>query len=147
MPFGNYVDIKKEGSIPKYSNSIGGVLLAYDRQISDFTVGGGVGYAYDYMHISGGARGRLQDELMTIYSTYTRRNLRGNLALWGGFYQLKNTRLASIMQLAIPSKAHTHGWVLSPHLEIASPWSLARACMYVAEPFVTLDWANAWQKG
>ncbi len=143
-PFGNYVHLRDQGTIPNYTNEIGGALIAYDHQGSNYLVGACLGYAFNYIHYGNGiGHGKVQEELACFYGSYLRDHFRLNGALWGGFYQFWNTRhtLSSIT-----SKSKTHGWILSPHLEMATPWALDQKKRYLIEPFFTLDWINSWQK-
>jgi hypothetical protein len=45
----------------------------------------------------------------------------------------------------ITSTAHTHGWILSPHIEAAAPCAIDTNRKYVVEPFLMFDWVNSWQ--
>ena len=58
----------------------------------------------------------------------------------GGYYNLDNERHSLGI---ITSIAKTHGWLLSPHLEVSgTPYETQRLTL---EPFVMFDWANVWQ--
>ena len=142
-PFGNYVHLKAEGSIPSYTNEVGGVLLAYDHQGSNYIAGATVGYAFNYIGYSQSlGHGKLQEEMISLYGAYYLDHFWFDAALWGGIYQLSNVRHTLP---AITSKGSTHGWILSPHLEMASPWALDQKERYFIEPFFMLDWVNNWQ--
>jgi len=52
--------------------------------------------------------------------------------MWGGLYQLSNTRHTIS---SITSTSSTHGWILSPHIEMASPWAIDTRQRYFIEPF------------
>jgi outer membrane autotransporter protein len=142
-PFGNYVHLKKQGSIPNYTNEIGGLLLAYDHQDANYLVGASLGYAFNYIHYSNSlGHGKVQEEMACIYGSYYRDHFRFVSILWGGLYQFSNVRHTLSI---ITSKAHTHGWILSPHIELATPWAIDQKKRYHVEPFLMFDWVNNWQ--
>lgn len=142
-PFGSFVHLKEEDSTPSYSNEVGGVLLGYDREGSSYIVGGALGYAFNYIHYSDNlGHGKIQEELANLYGAYYTDHFWVASALWGGFYQLSNKRV-TLSQIA--SKGHAHGWILTPHLEMASPWKISNDNYYYIEPFFSLDWINNWQ--
>ncbi len=141
-PFGDFVHLRAQGAIPNFTNEIGGALLAYDHQGSNYLVGTCLGYAFNYIHYGSGiGHGKIQEEMVCVYGSYLRDHFRLNSALWGGLYQFRNTRHTLSM---ITSKSKTHGWILSPHLEMASPWAIDQQKRYLIEPFFTLDWINSW---
>ena len=142
-PFGNYVDITAQGSIPSYSNEIGGVLLGYDHHNSNYMVGVSAGYAFNYINYSQDiGHSKLQEEMISLYGAYYLDHFWFDAALWGGVYQLSNVRNSFHI---ITSKSSTDGWILSPHLEMASPWALNKNERYFIEPFFMFDWVNSWQ--
>ncbi len=142
-PFGNYVHLKDQGDIPSYTNEIAGALLAYDHQESNYLVGASLGYAFNYVDYSNGiGHGKVQEELLCIYGSYFMDHFRIASALWGGLYQFSSVRHTLSI---ITSKGNTHGWILSPHLEMASPWAMDQKQSYFVEPFFMLDWVNSWQ--
>ena len=142
-PFGNYVHLKEQGPIPNYTNEIGGALLAYDYQDSNYIVGATLGYAFNYVDYSNGlGHGKVQEELACFYGAYDMDHFRFNGVLWGGLFQFSNTRHPIPM---VTSKGKAHGWILSPHIEMASPWAMDQKNLYFVEPFFMLDWVNSWQ--
>jgi len=143
-PFGSYVHVKDHGKIPKYNNQIGGGLLAFDHKEGSYRAGAALGYAFNYIHYGKGlGHGKIQEELGCFYGAYLGEHININGALWGGGFQFSNRRhtLSSIT-----SKGKTHGWLLAPQLEVASPWSIDQKGHYLIEPYVALDWFNGWQK-
>ncbi len=142
-PFGNFVHLKEQGSTPSYTNKVGGVLLGYDRENSNYIVGATLGYAFNYIQYSKSlGHGKIQEEMTSVYGSYYTDNFWIASAIWGGLYQFNNTR-HTLSQ--ITSKGHTHGWILAPNLEIASPWKMGQSNNYYVEPFASLDWINNWQ--
>ena len=143
-PFGNYTRLRNQGAaIPDYTNQIGGVLLGYDHHTDDYMVGGSLGYAFNYIHYSQHlGHGKLQEETANVYGSYSRDHFWLGGVIWGGLYQFSNERHTLSV---ITSKANSHGWILSPHLEMASPWAIDQKQRYFVEPFFMLDWVNSWQ--
>jgi hypothetical protein len=144
-PFGNFVHLNSEGNNPSINNQIGGVLLAYDRQGDNFLVGGSLGYAFNYIHYFNQlGHGKIQEEMACVYGAYYTEHFWFDIVAWGGVYQFWNKRrsLSSII-----SKAKSHGWIFSPHLEMASPWAMGDQELYYVEPFVMFDWVNSWLHG
>ena len=143
-PFGKYVHQKGYQKNPSLINEMGGILFAVDYQKANFLFGGALGYAYNYIHFGSQlGHGHIQEEMVSLYASFDRDYFRVNAAAWGGLYQLDNTRHALS---PFNSKAHTHGWLLSPHIEMATPISFtdSKTCLIV-EPFALFDWVNNWQ--
>ena len=142
-PFGDFVYLKDQGVIPSYSNEIGGVLLAYDYQGSNYLLGASLGYAFNYIHYSSNiGHAKLQEEMACFYGAYYGNHFRFTGALWGGIYQLSNTRHTLSI---ITSTGKTDGWILDPHIEFATPWAMDKRGLYLVEPFCMFDWINSWQ--
>ncbi len=142
-PFGNYLRTQQQGKVPNYTNETAGALLAYDHLDCDYLVGACLGYAFNYVGYGKGlGHGKIQEELACFYGSYFNEYFRLNGALWGGLYQFRNTRHTLS---TITSKGKTHGWILSPHLEITSPWAIDQDENYLIEPFLKFDWSHHWQ--
>jgi uncharacterized protein with beta-barrel porin domain len=143
-PFGNYVHLKAQGTIPSYTNEIGGALLGYDREELNYLIGASVGYAFNYVQYSQGqGHSKIQEEIASFYTSCYTEHFRFTGVLWGGLYQLSNVRHTLSL---ITSTGKTHGWILDPHIELASPWAMDQKEFYFVEPFIMFDWVNIWQK-
>lgn len=142
-PFGNYIHQAAQGNNPSSTNEMIGILTAFDYEASNFLVGGGLGYAFNYIHY-GASQGhsKINEEMAFAYGSYSERNCWVNVALWGGLYQFENKRhtLSSFT-----SSAQTHGWILSPHVEVATPFDIRGNDQFSIEPFAMFDWVNSWQ--
>jgi len=142
-PFGDWVYLKAQGAIPSYSNEIGGALIGYDRQLSNCLIGVCFGYAFNYIAYSQSlGHGKVQEEMASLYGAYYGDHFRFNAVLWGGLYQLWNVRHTLPL---ITSRSKTSGWILDPHIELATPWAFDQKDRYVVEPFFMIDWVNSWQ--
>ena len=143
-PFGGYVKLKEQGTIPSYTNEIGGALLAYDHRDTNYMVGASLGYAFNYVQYSEAlGHAKVQEEMACLYGAYYLDHFRLNAAAWGGLYQFWNVRHTLGLTT---SESLTHGWILDPHLELASPWAIDRQGLYSVEPFAMVDWVNSWQR-
>jgi hypothetical protein len=144
-PFGDLLQLKGEGSFPRIRNTIGGILLAYDRQGEHFLLGSALGYAFNYLHYANKqGHGKIHEEMASVYGSYYSDHFWLGAAIWGGYYHFTNLRHASSM---ITSRGKMHGWVLAPHVEVATPWAMDRQSLCFVEPFISLDWIKDWQHG
>lgn len=144
-PFGDYVHLKKQEDVPSITNEVGGALLGYDRQEENYMIGGSLGYAFNYVDYSQGlGHGKVQEELACIYGAYYTDHFWFDAVVWGGLYQFWNTRHTLSI---LTSKGMTHGWILSPHVEMGTPWAIDQKGLYTVEPFFMVDWVNSWQRG
>ena len=144
QPFGDWVHLKSQGAIPSLDNEVAGVLLGYERQGDRCCGGIALGYAFDYIHYSGGlGHTKIQEELVSLYGSYATDDFWFDGAIWGGLYQFTNERHTFSQITSIGKK---YGWIFSPHLEIASPQKIDEEGRYWAEPFALVDWVNNWQR-
>jgi hypothetical protein len=141
--FGDYAHQKKESNFAALTNWIGGAMVAFDYLgIRDVVIGGGAAYAFNYVHFSEGiGHAKTNQEFITLYISWIRENFFMEAALWGGLYQMKNQRHSVA---PITSNANVGGWLLSPHLEISTPF-LGKGNWFLIDPFAMIDWANNWQ--
>jgi len=143
-PFSNYVRQNAEEKIPAINNTVAGGLIGFDYHPDRVLVGTSFGYAYNFVHYGQSlGHGHVQEEMLSFYAAYECPYFYMNAVLWGGFYQAYNER-HSFFGL-VTSIAHFHGWVFSPHVEIASPIPFTRAPWCIIQPFAMMDWVNNWQ--
>ena len=142
-PFGSYIHQKQNHQIPSLDNSIAGILAAFDYRGENTLAGAGFGYGYNSLHY-GQLQGhsRIQEELAVLYGAYKKERFWLDIALWAGLYQTHGSRF-SVFNL-VTSKMYTHGWLCSPHLELAFPQESASG-WFTTEPFFMFDWVNNWQ--
>lgn len=144
-PFGNYVYQDRQGSIPKFKNTVFGGLVGFDHQEDNYLVGTAIGYAHNSTAFyQDQGHGNIDQGMLSLYGTYYFEHLSIAGALWGGRYYFKNTR-KTLAQ--IHSTGKTHGWIFAPNLELASPWALDDNSLYFIEPFASLSWVANWQGG
>jgi hypothetical protein len=142
-PFNSYVRQAAQGDISSFSNEVAGAIAAFEYHPSNFLLGGGLGYAFNYTHFSEHlGHGKLQEEMAFLYGAFKQKYVWINAALWGGLYQVHSERHTLSL---ITSKTHTHGWILSPHIEVAAPFEVIKTNRLSMEPFLMFDWVNNWQ--
>ena len=141
--FGEYAHQKQQGAFPAFKNWMGGFILACDYlEIANTVIGSGFAYAHNSVHLSkNGGRANTNQEFLTFYGSWSRKNLFIQGALWGGIYQMDNKRNSPF---GISSTSHIHGGLFNPHLEIGTPFYI-KAEWLSLNPFVMCDWANNWQ--
>jgi len=140
-PFGLYVHHKKEDSFPAIRDRSFGGIIGFDYLgWKEIILGAGGAYAYQNVGYSDNfGKARVNQEFLTFYGAWYRKHIAIQGALWGGLYQMHNTRKTLGF---ISSTSHVNGWLFSPHLEISSPFQQKYITI---EPFVMFDWVNNWQ--
>ncbi len=71
------------------------------------------------------------------------------MLLLGGAVQIDQVRKTRMTGFSFRSSSHPHGWQLLPHLELGLKKNLcdqSATSQFDLNPFVMLDWANAWQE-
>ena len=142
-PFGELIYQDGENSLPDFSDEIAGVITAAEYNgIKNVSIGGALAYAFTYIHYKDDTgHAKVNQEYALLYADFTLPYFFFNGALWGGLYQMSNDRLTLGF---IHSKSSPNGWLLSPHIEISTPF-LAKGDWFGIDPFAMVDWANSWQ--
>ena len=142
-PFGLYARHKKENSFPDLRDrSVGGIIGFDYLGWEGFVLGGGGAYAYQNIGYSNNfGKARVNQEFLTLYGAWHQKHIAIQGALWGGLYQMHNTRKTLGF---ISSTSHVNGWIFSPHVEISAPFQYKNKPVTI-EPFVMFDWVNNWQ--
>lgn len=142
--FGNYVHEKSQHAFPHFSNKIAGALLGYDyTALQDVVIGGGLAYAYNSIHyFRQYGNAYINQESAVLYATWNNPCFYINAAIWGGAFQATNKRRSLTF---ITSTARPSGWNLSPHIELGAPFLITSTREWIADPFISFDWANNWQ--
>lgn len=141
-PFGTYERIKKHDAFPTIRDRSIGALLGFDYNgWEEGMIGGGFAYAFQDVHYSQDlGKGKVNQELATIYGAWYGPYVTIEAALWGGLYQFRNYRKTLGF---IESKSTIHGWLFAPHLAIEAPFKMSDS--FLITPFVQFDWVNNWQ--
>ena len=142
-PFGLYAHHKKGDSFPDLRDrSVGGIIGFDYLGWEGFVLGGGGAYAYQNIGYSNNfGKARVNQEFLTLYGAWHQKHIAIQGALWGGLYQMHNTRKTLGF---ISSTSHVNGWIFSPHVEISAPFQYKNKPVTI-EPFVMFDWVNNWQ--
>ncbi len=144
-PFANFLRVDQDGTIPNYENNVWGGILGYDYQQERYLIGTAGGYAYNDTKYPGSEdSAKIHQGMLSIYGAAYWDHFWFGAALWGSRYYLENERQPISL---VQAEGKTHGWVLSPHLEIASPWALDQNANYHIEPFAAATWVKNWQDG
>ena len=121
-----------------------GCILGFDAHSSpNNTYGLGVAYAYTYDHQKQHAgHSRIQQEYLFLYGIWDNKRFYGDVALWGGLFQINNSRKIEMTSFHFTTTSHPKGWQLAPHTEIGyrNNYNIT-----TFEPFVMFDWVNNWQ--
>lgn len=141
-PFGTYERIKKHDAIPTIRDRSIGALLGFDYNgWEEGMIGGGLAYSFQDVHYSQSlGKGKVNQELATIYGAWYGPYVTIEAALWGGLYQFRNYRKTLGF---IESKSTIHGWLFAPHLGVEAPFKMSDS--FLITPFVQFDWVNNWQ--
>lgn len=136
-----FAEISHERTNTPVTNKITGALIGLDYEMENCIAGGGLAYAFDDIHYPRQqGHAKINEELALLYVSFRPEKIFINTALYGGLYQVENRRQTLGI---ISSKSHTHGWLLSPHVEISTiGYQGGRLSL---EPFVMCDWVNSWQ--
>jgi hypothetical protein len=143
-PFGLYAHHKKEEkTFPDLRDrSVGGIIGFDYLGWEGFVLGGGGAYAYQNIGYSDHfGKARVNQEFLTLYGAWYQKHIAIQGALWGGLYQMHNTRKTLGF---IQSTSHVNGWLFSPHIEVSTPFPFKNKPVTI-EPFVMFDWVNNWQ--
>lgn len=143
---------KKQEQTTGFDPSVAGAILAFDAKTkANSLVGGGI--AYTYTHISekeDTGYSRINQEYLFAYATWMHRHFYFDGALWGGLFQIHQVREIDLNGFQFRSVSGPDGWQISPHVEFGydHTWTFYedRSLDLVLDPFLMLDWVNAWQE-
>ena len=138
---------KAQHQTPGFHPSSGGAILAFDGKTSEHTRMG-VGAAYLFTHINEKHRAghsNINQEDLFIYGSWENKKFYVDAALLGGLFQIHQVRQIHMTGFDFKSKSHPHGWQLLPHMEFGYHTTPQYSVHLTLNPFVMVDWANAWQ--
>jgi hypothetical protein len=144
---GDYSHQKARRAAPEFISKVGGVIAGAEYQFLEnrkLVLGGGFAYAYNHVHYPHRiGHASINQGFSVLYGSYNMTHFFMNVALWGGFFDMHNTRYTLG---EIPSKSQPKGWLLTPHLEVSVPLYIHKCDWVLFEPLAMFDWANDWQK-
>jgi uncharacterized protein with beta-barrel porin domain len=140
---------KAQHQTPGFDPTTGGAILAVDGKTSEHTrVGGGATYLFTHIHEKKNAgHSNINQEDLFVYATWEDKQFYVDGCVLGGLFQISQVRNIHMAGFDFKSKSHPHGWQLVPHLELGYKYmpNGGRDVELTLNPFVMVDWANAWQ--
>ena len=111
----------------------------------------GGGFAYTFTHVSeDGAQGHsdINQEYLFLYASWENYGMYLDGALWSAIFQTHQVRNIHLAGFDFASSSRPQGFQLSPHVEFGYDYigSTSSSFEWIADPFVMLDWVNAWQQ-
>ena len=142
---GAYAHEKAQHQTPSFSATSGGVLAAMDYfGWEKGSLGGGLGYVYDYIHQGqGNGHASINQSMAVLYGELTLSHFYLNMGLWGGYYHIDQERHIAFSGVKETALSSPHGWQALPHLEMGGDFKWVS---FTLEPFAMFDWANSWEK-
>lgn len=150
--FGDFSKNKTQDQTPAFHTGSGGFVLGYDYRSGSRIQPIGIGAAYAHTHVhEKNHRGHANVDQGAIftYATLHKNDLYLDMALWGGYDHIHNVREIVISGFQGRATSSTHGWQLSPHLEMGYDFWLHPSSRpkIAIEPFAAADWGCNWEKG
>jgi uncharacterized protein with beta-barrel porin domain len=96
----------------------------------------------------GAGQSNINQENLFIYASWGNERFFLDGALWGGLFQITQTRDIHMTGFDFTASSKPQGWQLSPHLELGYNYKRLNSTedfKLAVDPFVMIDWANAWQ--
>jgi uncharacterized protein with beta-barrel porin domain len=141
---------KEQHETPSFNPTTGGAILAIEDKTSDHTrVGAGATYLYTHVHEREDAgHSNINQEDLFVYASWEKKTFYIDGSLLGGLFQISQVRNIHMTGFDFKSTSHPKGWQLLPHLEAGykyMPYGTKDIAL-TFNPFVMVDWANAWQR-
>ena len=148
---GAFASQKEQRQTPGFKPSMGGIMIGWDQKTDEKSLAG-VGTAYAFTHISekeDAGYSRINQEYLFGYASWMNEHLYFDGVLWLGAFQIHQVRDIDMTGFAFTSTSSPIGWQLSPHAEFGYDhgWMIGtkKELELTLDPFVMLDWVNAWQ--
>jgi uncharacterized protein with beta-barrel porin domain len=138
---------KAQHQTPAFNPTTNGGILALDGKTSEHSrVGGGAAYLFTHIHEKQNAgHSDINQEDLFIYASWENKQFYVDGCVLGGLFQINQVRKIHMTGFEFESKSHPKGWQLLPHLELGYHHISPEGCELTVNPFVMVDWANAWQ--
>ncbi len=143
--FGNFSHQKAENQNPAFHYNTGGVIVGLDYYgCRDWGLfGGGIGYTYTDLHENRhSGHANINAYYGTLYGTLTLCDFYLELAMWGVYHMIHNSRNISFPGFDATAKSRIHGWQAEPHLALGYDFIYSWGAI---EPFAAFDWAVSWE--
>ncbi|MFZ4773436.1 MAG: autotransporter outer membrane beta-barrel domain-containing protein [Chlamydiia bacterium] len=141
---------RAQNETPAFNPSSGGMILGIDRQFNDYFLAGiGFSYLFTYIHEKQNmGHSSINQEEFFIYGNCNYANLYLDGSVQGGIFQISQIRNIQITGFNFQSTSSPSGGNLIPHLELGYNYDKPEPIQNISirlNPFVMVDWANAWQ--
>jgi len=139
---------KAQHQTPGFDPITGGGILAFDGKTSKYVrVGAGAAYLYTHIHEDQGAgHSNINQEDLFVYASWENKHVYLDGSVLGGLFQINQVRDIKMSGFEFKSTSKPHGWQLLPHLELGYHYTWPEGIELTINPFIMVDWANAWQK-
>jgi hypothetical protein len=142
---------KSQQQTVKFNPTTGGTILAFDYLIMpQLRLGGGVSYLFTHIHEKEDqGHSNIHQEGGFIYSSWDNQQFYVDILVMGGGVQIDQVRNTKMTNFSFHSSSHPNGWQFLPHLEFGFKKNIlyqSKTNNFCLNPFVMLDWANAWQE-
>ena len=148
---GAFASQKEQKQTPGFKPSVGGIMIGWDQKTNEKSLAG-IGAAYTFTHISekeDAGYSRINQEYLFGYASWMNEHFYFDGVLWLGGFQIHQVRDIDITGFSFTSSSSPIGWQLSPHVEFGydHAWCIGeqKDLELTLDPFVMLDWVNAWQ--
>jgi hypothetical protein len=135
-----------QDQIAAFKTTTGGVVAGIEGYgTRSNLIGGGLAYTYTNLKLEEGmGHAAVNQEYAVLYASFQPSSqFYADVAIWGGLYQVNNTRRISMPGFHGTAESHPKGWQLSPHLELGYDFP---GCVFSVEPFAMFDWVNNWER-
>jgi len=136
---------KPQHQTPALQPWTSGLILGFDAHSSSRSVYGlGTAYTHTYMHqTEHGGHSRIEQEYLFAYGMWNNEHFYGDVALWGGLFQIHNSRNIEMTGFKFKSTSRPKGWQLAPHAEVGYRSDYKSTCA-TFEPFAMFNWISNW---
>ncbi len=141
---------QEQNETAAFHPSTGGAVLAFDGAPCQYTrVGGGASYLFTHISESrGSGHSNINQENLFLYASWDNQKFYVDGALFGGLFQMDQVRKIHMTGFDFKASSDPSGWQLLPHIELGYnlDWpNCAQDFELIVDPFIMVDWANAWQ--
>lgn len=143
---------QRQEGIVGFDPFLGGFLFGLDKPISKRGLaGGGIGYAFtEIFEDDDQGHGHLNQEYFFVYAEWSDARWYADWALWLGFFQGYQVRKIHLSGVEFTAVSRPVGVQLAPHFELGyEKRALLDEATFVElvwNPFVMIDWVNAFQQ-
>jgi len=143
---GAWAHQKSQHQTVGFDPTTGGAILACDRlMMPQLRVGGGVSYLFTHIHEKEDqGHSNIHQEDAFVYGSWDNQNFYADMLAMGGALQIDQVRKTTMTGFSFCSSSHPNGWQLLSHLELGLKRNAFNK--FFLNPFVMLDWVNAWQE-